>query len=747
MKANSGHTISSKSLHLYVPPATLLRRKFLIRRRLNFPRCLVHEHSHVSFSVRCSQSPTDAIDNSDELIPKQKSSTTRRNVLLMPLLTIGVCALRSAIARADDKPPPESAPQPPVTTVEAPTPDPVVKAEEVINSRIYDATVIGEPLALGKDKKKVWEKLMNARVVYLGEAEQVPTQDDKEVELEIVKNLRKRCAEAERPISLALEAFPSNLQEQLNQYLAKRIDGESLKSYVVHWPTQYWHEYEPLLTYCRENGVRLVACGLPLEVLRTVQAEGIRGLSKADRKKYAPPAGSGFISGFSSMSRRSAADVNMLNQPTPFGPSSYLSAQARVVEEYNMSQIVLKAVMDDGAAGMLVVVTGATHVMYGSRGTGVPARISRKIQKKNQIVILLDPERQWLRREGEVPVADLLWYSAARPCSRNCFDRAEIARVMNAAGRRRDALPQDLQNGLDLGVVSPEVLQNFFDLEQYPFVSELTDRFQGFRERLLADPKFLHRLAIEESISITTTLLAQYEKRKENFFEEIDYVITDTVRGIVVDFFTVWLPAPTISFLSVTDDVDVPESIGALKGLLGSIPDNAFQKSVVGKDWDVSHRVASVLVGGLKLAGVGFVSSIGAVASSNILFAMRKVFNPTFTAVQKNKRSPILKTALVYSSFLGTSANLRYQVIAGLVEHRLADQFSDQTLFVNMLSFVVRTINSYWGTQQWIDLARVTGLQARKSERVPDLVPDSANPTAVGCNTPEDTNTDEINSQ
>ncbi|XP_015079278.1 protein RETICULATA-RELATED 5, chloroplastic [Solanum pennellii] len=747
MKANSGRTISSKSLHLYVPPATLLRRKFLIRRRLNFPRCLVHEHSHVSFSVRCSQSPTGGIDNSDELIPKQKSSTTRRNVLLMPLLTIGVCALHSAIARADDKPPPESTPQPPVTTVEAPTPDPVVKAEEVINSRIYDATVIGEPLALGKDKKKVWEKLMNARVVYLGEAEQVPTQDDKEVELEIVKNLRKRCAEAERPISLALEAFPSNLQEQLNQYLAKRIDGESLKSYVVHWPTQYWHEYEPLLTYCRENGVRLVACGLPLEVLRTVQAEGIRGLSKADRKKYAPPAGSGFISGFSSMSRRSAADVNMLNQPTPFGPSSYLSAQARVVEEYNMSQIVLKAVMDDGAAGMLVVVTGATHVMYGSRGTGVPARISRKIQKKNQIVILLDPERQWLRREGEVPVADLLWYSAARPCSRNCFDRAEIARVMNAAGRRRDALPQDLQNGLDLGVVSPEVLQNFFDLEQYPFVSELTDRFQGFRERLLADPKFLHRLAIEESISITTTLLAQYEKRKENFFEEIDYVITDTVRGIVVDFFTVWLPAPTISFLSVTDDVDVPESIGALKGLLGSIPDNAFQKSVVGKDWDVSHRVASVLVGGLKLAGVGFVSSIGAVASSNILFAMRKVFNPTFTTVQKNKRSPILKTALVYSSFLGTSANLRYQVIAGLVEHRLADQFSDQTLFVNMLSFVVRTINSYWGTQQWIDLARVTGLQARKSEQVPDLVPDSANPTAVGCNTPEDTNTDEINSQ
>jgi hypothetical protein len=134
--------------------------------------------------------------------------------------------------------------------------------------------------------------------------------------------------------------------------------------------------------------------------------------------------------------------MNAPKQSVPFGPSSYLSAQARVVEDHAMSQIILQAVIDGGANGLLVVVTGASHVMYGSRGTGLPARISKKTQKKNQVVILLDPERQFIRIEGEVPVGDFLWYSAARPCNRNCFDRAEIARVMNAAGRRRDALPQ-----------------------------------------------------------------------------------------------------------------------------------------------------------------------------------------------------------------------------------------------------------------------------------------------------------------
>lgn len=39
------------------------------------------------------------------------------------------------------------------------------------------------------------------------------------------------------------------------------------------------------------------------------------------------------------------------------------------------------------------------------------------------------------------------------------------------------------------------------------------------------------------------------------------------------------------------------------------------------------------------------------------------------------------------------------QIIAGVVEHRISDQFASQTFLVNMLSFVSRTINSYWGTQ------------------------------------------------
>ncbi|KAM1772305.1 hypothetical protein ACFX11_047023 [Malus domestica] len=67
---------------------------------------------------------------------------------------------------------------------------------------------------------------------------------------------------------------------------------------------------------------------------------------------------------------------------------------------------------------------------------------------------------------------------------------------------------------------------------------------------------------------------------------------------------------------------------------------------------------------------------------------------------------------------------------AATLEHRIFDEFASQTLLVNLLSFVSRTINSYWGTQQWIYLARFTGLQSWKSEssshQMPEM-PDSTN--------------------
>nr|BAJ89565.1 predicted protein [Hordeum vulgare subsp. vulgare] len=100
-------------------------------------------------------------------------------------------------------------------------------------------------------------------------------------------------------------------------------------------------------------------------------------------------------------------------------------------------------------------------------------------------------------------------------------------------------------------------------------------------------------------------------------------------------------------------------------------------------------------------AGVGFVFSIGAGVASDVLYAAHRVLSATSIEAER-LRAPIWKAASVYSGFLGTSANLRYQVIAGLVEHRLGEylvSYYNQPFLSNVLSFVARIINSYFGTQ------------------------------------------------
>lgn len=187
---------------------------------LEFRRVSTAKRRRVSLSV-CHASRVTAASNpgGSDGDGDTRARSSRRGVLMAPFLVAGASILLSAAtARAEEK-----AAESPLASAPKPEEPPKKKEEEeVITSRIYDATVIGEPLAIGKEKGKVWEKLMNARVVYLGEAEQVPVRDDRELELEIVKNLHRRCLEKEKLLSLALEVFPANLQEPLNQYMDKK---------------------------------------------------------------------------------------------------------------------------------------------------------------------------------------------------------------------------------------------------------------------------------------------------------------------------------------------------------------------------------------------------------------------------------------------------------------------------------------------------------------------------------------------
>lgn len=75
-----------------------------------------------------------------------------------------------------------------------------------------------------------------------------------------------------------------------------------------------------------------------IQVLRTIQANGIQGLSEADRKKYVPPVGGGFGGGTISLIDQIAFG-NITS--SPYGPGSYQYSQARVVADHLMTQVLI----------------------------------------------------------------------------------------------------------------------------------------------------------------------------------------------------------------------------------------------------------------------------------------------------------------------------------------------------------------------------------------------------------------------
>ncbi len=56
-----------------------------------------------------------------------------------------------------------------------------------------------------------------------------------------------------------------------------------------------------------------------------------------------------------------------------------------------------------------------------------------------------------------------------------------------------------------------------YDIKATPAAWRSSASFSGFRERLLADPSFLTKMAIEVGIGICTKATAEYTKRGDAF--------------------------------------------------------------------------------------------------------------------------------------------------------------------------------------------------------------------------------------
>ncbi|KAI5061180.1 hypothetical protein GOP47_0023685 [Adiantum capillus-veneris] len=277
-------------------------------------------------------------------------------------------------------------------------------------------------------------------------------------------------------------------------------------------------------------------------------------------------------------------------------------------------------------------------------------------------------------------------------------NRIEAILVLASLGKDLSNVPADLASAIQDGRIPGAIVTRFFELQTNPFLRWLL-QFGGFKERLLADDLFLTKVAIECGVGIFTKTAAELERRRENFSKELDFVFADVVMALIADFMLVWLPAPTVSLRPIS------KQAGTIAKFFHGCPDNAFQVALRGTSYTVLQRIGAIVRNGAKLLVVGTSASLVGTGATNALINVRKILDKDFAGHAEDV--PIVSTSLAYGVYMAVSSNLRYQVLAGVIEQRILEPWlHKQKLALSIICFAVRTGNTFLGSVMWVDYAR-----------------------------------------
>ncbi|KAK6933851.1 Protein RETICULATA-related [Dillenia turbinata] len=283
-------------------------------------------------------------------------------------------------------------------------------------------------------------------------------------------------------------------------------------------------------------------------------------------------------------------------------------------------------------------------------------------------------------------------------------NKTEAILALAEIGRSIDSLPKDLAAAIEAGRIPGAIVHQYFELEKSAVFRWLL-QFGGFKERLLADDLFLAKVAMECGVGIFTKTAAELERRREKFTKELDFVFADVVMAIIADFMLVWLPAPTVSLRP-----PLAISAGPLAKFFYGCPDNAFQVALAGTSYSFLQRVGAIVRNGAKLFAVGTGASLIGTAITNLLIYARKAIDKAFAVEAEDV--PVISTSIAYGVYMAVSSNLRYQVLAGVIEQRILEPLLHQhKLVLSAMCFAVRTGNTFLGSLMWVDYARWVGVQ------------------------------------
>jgi len=207
-------------------------------------------------------------------------------------------------------------------------------------------------------------KAAKKKIVYVGEYHDQFS--NHEVQLEVIKGLHKK----NRNIAVGMEMFQRPYQQALDDFIAGRLyERDFLKKseYFKRWRFDY-NLYKPILDYCREHTIPVVALNVRRELTEKVSKEGIDSLSNEEKKEIPPD-----MDLSDDEYRKRLKEVFDQHRGTGRGKFDFFY-QAQVLWDESMSRSV-DEFLKKRRGTQMVVLAGGGHLAFGS---GIPKRTFRR---------------------------------------------------------------------------------------------------------------------------------------------------------------------------------------------------------------------------------------------------------------------------------------------------------------------------------------------------------------------------------
>ncbi|CAI5496383.1 unnamed protein product [Closterium sp. Naga37s-1] len=349
----------------------------------------------------------------------------------------------------------------------------------------------------------------------------------------------------------------------------------------------------------------------------------------------------------------------------------------------------------------------------------------------------------------------------------------ECAAVLARLGRSADSLPADLADAIARGRVPGEVVERYAEMENTVVLGYLM-RFGGFKERLLADDLFMTKTSAELErrraaffpefdfviADVIMALIADFmlvwlpaptiplhpalakeATALQKFLDTCpDNAFQVPVRGteytLLQRFMAVLRNGAKLMVVGTTASLFGCGMTNALQWVRRELagPPAAAAATIPSLDLtaaasfplDSSSELAATLnpaaaIDAATTAALVLDPAVAADVAAAVSASAADVVAALATAAEVATSAAgsmppdlevrILATSLAYGSYAAISANLRYQIMAGVIEQQwLEPRFHGNKTLLSVLSFIFRTSNTFIGSLLWVDYARWIGV-------------------------------------